>query len=136
MASVDGFTLYDAEGRFGEQIAEFTIARLTAEATGKRVLPGRWSGADYFVTDGRLEYRPKLSTFSQVNLPADGVSAFVIADVPAGTRVRIGRAQDGWLAIDDGVFEFATAHVETLRLEFEPPFPWQHQTIEVVSHAA
>lgn len=135
MANADGFTLYSDTGEFGEQIASLEIATLTAQAAGKRVMSGRWDGADYYVVAGRLEYRPKLSPFSQVRLPADGVTAFAIASVPAGTRVRLGRAADGWQVINDGSFEFVTAHVETVRIEFEPPFPWQPLTIEIVSHA-
>jgi hypothetical protein len=135
MASDDGFTLYDAAGAFGEQIADYGIATMTAKAAGKRLMSGRWNGAEFYVDGGSPTRRPMLWPFDAVALPADGVTALAIENIPAGTRIRFGRNPDGWQSIDDGFFEFVTAHADEVGIEFNPPFPWRPQTITVVSHA-
>lgn len=134
MESVDGFTLYDDAGRFCEQTASFEIALMTAVHVNKRVAPGLWHADQSYVADGKVLDRPMISPSAKINMVANGLTPLVIK-VPAGTRVRFERGAESWQAIDDGLFEFVTAHAGIVRIEFDPPFPWRQQVIEVVAHA-
>lgn len=129
----EGFSLYSlATGEIRMQVGAYRTA-LDNKREGEAILTGRWDDRHWYVVAGTLAQRPMLVERDTVDLPADGVTEFVIPNVPAGTQLRIGRSDPQ--TIDDGRFEFVTAFASVLRLELMPPFPFQHQTFRIIAYA-
>lgn len=76
----------------------------------------------HYVKDGAVVPRPRLPA-GDVSIKADGIDAYVLENLPAGSVLRLDGAE---VVVDDGTLEFTTDEAGTYVLSAGFPFvDWQ-----------
>ncbi|MHB1086460.1 MAG: hypothetical protein ACYCZ0_01805 [Minisyncoccota bacterium] len=94
------------------------------------IIEGKFDGRTQYWRNNAVVDRPTLCRKLQREIAASGSDRLSVGKVPPGTIVVVDGDE---YQVDDGVFEFTTAHPGTYKIVLRPPFPWQQQTLTVVA---